>query len=103
MSSASGHIRSMNSGSKFIADFAVDDLQYCFIGTLAPSVGDFSGSATLEYIHEGSLDGSREVSGKLTGSNLSFLVSNGPKIKANAGTPDGQTVEVTGSGNWLVN
>lgn len=100
MPSAQGHVNSLAGGNKFHASFTIDGLQYTLAGNLSPPVGDFSGNATLEYYDKGTLNGTRNVDGRITGSSLTLTVENGPRITSNAGTPDGSNSQVNGSAAW---
>ena len=102
MPTARGSISSLN-GSKFVATFIIDEIQYIYSGIVNPNPGKFNVSkATLTYDDKDELTGTRSYVGQVGISKVTFNIKNGPV--AGGPLPDNGLVDpastVDGSGTW---
>jgi hypothetical protein len=102
MPSVKGTISSLN-GSKFVATFIIDEIQYIYSGNLNPNPGKFSVTkATLNYDDTDQLTGTHSYTGQVGISKVTFNIKNGPV--AAGPLPDSGQIDpastVDGSGTW---
>lgn len=102
MPSAKGTISSLN-GSKFVATFIIDEIQYIFSGNLNPNPGSFNVTkATLEYDDKDELTGTHSFTGQVGITKVTLNIKNGPV--AAGPLPDNGQIDpastVDGSGTW---
>ncbi|KAF7342221.1 hypothetical protein MVEN_01810000 [Mycena venus] len=102
MPSANGSIVSHN-GSKFVATFIIDEIQYVYSGNVNPNPGAFNVTkATLTYDSTADLTGTHSFTGQVGISKVTFNIRNGPV--AGGPLPDNGHVDpastVDGSGTW---
>ena len=102
MPTAKGNIVSLN-GSKFVATFIIDEIQYIFSGNVAPNPGAFNVTkATLNYDSKDLLTGTHSYTGQVGITTVTLKIKNGPA--AEGALPDNGQVDpastVSGSGTW---
>jgi hypothetical protein len=82
MPTAFGTIMSTN-GSKFVAIFIIDEIQYIYAGTLGRNTGPFTvNRATLTFNSTNQLSATRSFTGQVGISRVSFKIDNGPDAMA---------------------
>ena len=99
MPTARGSISSLN-GSKFVATFIIDEIQYIYVD---PNPGKFNVSeATLKYDDKDELTGTHSYTGQVGISKVTFNIKNGPV--ADGPLPNNGLVDpasnVDGLGTW---
>ncbi|KAH7303929.1 hypothetical protein B0I35DRAFT_154979 [Stachybotrys elegans] len=103
MPTASGFVKSVAGGSKFNATFLINDIQYHFTGSFNPAVQEFtSNGATLNYENLNQLTATRDFEGRIGAENISFIVTNGPKLQGPLNMPISQASYVSGRGVWVM-
>ena len=100
--SAKGTVVSLN-GSKFVATFIIDEIQYIYSGNVNPNPGPFKvNNATLTYSDVSDLTTTRSYTGQVGISKIKFTLKNGVTITGDL--PDNNQVDpastVDGSGTW---
>ncbi|KAH7199023.1 uncharacterized protein B0J16DRAFT_315310 [Fusarium flagelliforme] len=102
MPAATGEIKSVGDGSKFVATFVIDDVQFHLQGDLNPPVPSFaSRAAILDYNSQGQLSGNGEYQGELSPYDVTFNFASGVKIFGPLNEP-GEPGSISGSGKWEV-
>ncbi|KAF7342211.1 hypothetical protein MVEN_01809000 [Mycena venus] len=102
MPSVKGTISSQN-GSKFVATFIIDEIQYIYSGSLNPNAGAFNVTkATLTYDSTDDLTSTRSYTGQVGISKVTLNIRNGPV--AAGPLPDDGLIDpastVSGTGTW---
>ena len=99
---AKGNIVSQN-GSKFVATFIINEIQYIYAGSIDPNPGKFNVSkASLAYDSTDDLTGTHSYTGQVGITQVKFNIKNGPV--ASGPLPDDGQVDpastISGSGTW---
>jgi hypothetical protein len=103
MPTAAGFVKA-TSGTKAIASFSIDDLQYTFSCNIEPNVQPFqSHSAMLTYSDMGDLTAARDWNGQVGSSKVKMNISNGPSIEGSLDMPVSPASVVVGTGVWIQN
>ncbi|EJD41451.1 hypothetical protein AURDEDRAFT_115507 [Auricularia subglabra TFB-10046 SS5] len=103
MPSVTGFIKSV-SGTKFVAVFLIDGLNYNFPGNFNPSVQTFeSDNATLTYDNTNELTSTREFEGQIGTTSVKITLANGPTIEGTLNMPISPASTVSGTGVWTEN
>ncbi|KAG9251963.1 uncharacterized protein F5Z01DRAFT_259407 [Emericellopsis atlantica] len=101
MPSAPGFVKSVTGGSKFIATFIIDDIQFHFSGNLDLPVEEFTcNEASLEYGDMEQLATRQNFDGEVGTEELQLTLSNGPKITGSFMFPINSASNISGSGMW---
>lgn len=102
MPTAKGTLKSLN-GSKFVAIYIIDEIQYIYSGNITPNVGAFTvNKATLTYDDKDQLTGTRSYTGQVGITKVTFDIRNGP-VAAGSLPDDGHVdpaSSVVGAGSW---
>lgn len=103
MLSAAGYIKSVSSGTKFIASFVVDDVQRTIVGSITPGVSGFTCStALLTYSDLTKLLGTHTYEGVVGTTTIKFAIANGPVIEGTLDEPVDPAVTVDGNSVWTI-
>ena len=102
MPTAKGTVASLN-GSKFVATFIIDEIQYIYAGNVDPNPGPFKvNNAVLTYTETSDLTTTRSYTGQVGISKIKFTLRNSVTITGDL--PDNNQVDpastVSGSGTW---
>jgi hypothetical protein len=103
MPTAVGFVKAI-SGTKAMASFIIDDIQYTFSCNIDPNVQPFqSYNAVLTYSDMRDLTAARDWNGQVGSSKVKMNISNGPSIEGSLDMPVSPASVVVGTGVWTQN